>query len=116
MHPKQNLDLGIVFLFWLKLFSAKKNNVHVCQCVFPGLYTDLVDFNGHRYTVYSERHNTSIRQLDSALNHLVDELETRNLTDTVDVILVSDHGMTDTAREKLIYLVDYISECNMTYK
>jgi hypothetical protein len=24
--------------------------------------------------------------------------------------------MTDTAREKLIYLVDYISECNMTYK
>ncbi|XP_064643452.1 glycerophosphocholine cholinephosphodiesterase ENPP6-like isoform X1 [Lineus longissimus] len=79
------------------------------QTDFVALYTDNVDHNGHFYGVHTEQHNTSLRNVDDAINHLVDELEVRNLTETVDVILLSDHGMMDANRSQLIYLVDYIS-------
>jgi hypothetical protein len=35
---------------------------------------------------------------------------TRNLTDIVDVVFVSDHGMTDTAHPELLYIDDILGE------
>lgn len=34
----------------------------------------------------------------------------RNLTKIVDVIFVSDHGMTDTSRPELVYIDDILGE------
>lgn len=34
----------------------------------------------------------------------------RNLTDIVDVVFVSDHGMTDTSHPELVYIDDILSE------
>ena len=36
------------------------------------------------------------------------ELVARNLTDIVDVIFVSDHGMTDTSHPELVYIDDIL--------
>ena len=33
---------------------------------------------------------------------------TRNLTDIVDIVFVSDHGMTDTENPKLVYIDDIL--------
>jgi predicted AlkP superfamily pyrophosphatase or phosphodiesterase len=35
---------------------------------------------------------------------------TRNLTDIVDVVFVSDHGMTDTRHPELLYIDDILGE------
>lgn len=35
---------------------------------------------------------------------------TRNLTDIVDVVFVSDHGMTDTGHPELLYIDDILGE------
>lgn len=37
-------------------------------------------------------------------------LRARNLTDIVDVIFVSDHGMAETANHRLVYLDDIMGE------
>ncbi len=37
-------------------------------------------------------------------------LEDRNLTDIVDIVFVSDHGMTDTSHPTLIYMDDILGE------
>ena len=34
------------------------------------------------------------------------EIEARNLTDIVDIVFVSDHGMTDTSHPELIFIDD----------
>jgi predicted AlkP superfamily pyrophosphatase or phosphodiesterase len=34
----------------------------------------------------------------------------RNLTDIVDVVFVSDHGMTDTSHPELVYIDDILGE------
>ena len=38
----------------------------------------------------------------------MDGLDSRGLTDKVNIIIVSDHGMADTSVEHLIFLDDYI--------
>jgi predicted AlkP superfamily pyrophosphatase or phosphodiesterase len=38
------------------------------------------------------------------------ELKSRNLTDIVDIIFVSDHGMTDTSHPELIYVDDILGD------
>jgi predicted AlkP superfamily pyrophosphatase or phosphodiesterase len=35
---------------------------------------------------------------------------TRNLTDIIDVVFVSDHGMTDTRHPELLYIDDILGE------
>ena len=37
-------------------------------------------------------------------------LQARNLTDIVDVVFVSDHGMTDTSSPELIYIDDILGD------
>ena len=41
---------------------------------------------------------------------LHDQLEARNLTGIVDVVFVSDHGMTDTSQPEFIYMDDILGE------
>ena len=43
------------------------------------------------------------------------ELVARNLTDIVDVIFVSDHGMTDTSHPELVYMDDILGEEGYSY-
>lgn len=48
--------------------------------------------------------------MDDFAKALDESLSKRRLTDIVDVIFVSDHGMTPTANERLVYLDDVLGE------
>lgn len=48
--------------------------------------------------------------MDSFARDLHLELVARNLTDIVDIIFVSDHGMTDTSHPELVYVDDILGE------
>lgn len=48
--------------------------------------------------------------VDSFVKDLHNELVTRNLTDIVDIIFVSDHGMSDTTNTKFIYVDEILGE------
>lgn len=66
------------------------------------LYFDATDTYGHRYGTNSVQLNGSIMQLDSLISKLFKGLKDLNLYDSTNVIIVSDHGMTDKSSEKII--------------
>ncbi|RKP04785.1 alkaline-phosphatase-like protein, partial [Thamnocephalis sphaerospora] len=75
---------------------------------FIGVYVSDVDTAGHWYGPESYEVNESMERIDGMMSRLFSGLEQRNLTDVVNVIVVSDHGMTQTGNERIIYLDDLI--------
>lgn len=75
---------------------------------FLTLYFDETDIIGHQAGPDSEEILDAILGLDAALGLLMDGLEQRGLTDRVNVIVVSDHGMSPTSRDRVIFVDDYV--------
>ena len=72
------------------------------------LYVPNVDQDGHLYGPNSTEIRTTISNIDLMLKDLFDGLEKRNLTDIVNVIVLSDHGMATTSNDRLIQLEDLL--------
>jgi predicted AlkP superfamily pyrophosphatase or phosphodiesterase len=75
---------------------------------FVALYFSTVDDVGHAHGPTSAQVDTAISHVDSLVGALVDGLAARGLGDRVNLVIVSDHGMTDISAERRIYLDDYI--------
>ena len=71
---------------------------------FVAMYVPNVDSDGHKYGPNSTETRTTIRSVDEMLGALFSGLKIRNLTDVVNVVVVSDHGMATTATERLVQL------------
>lgn len=71
-------------------------------------YVPNVDSDGHKYGPNSTEIRDTISNVDTMLDKLFTRLEERNLTDIVNVIIVSDHGMATTDVTRLIQLEDLI--------
>ncbi|KAI1206670.1 ectonucleotide pyrophosphatase/phosphodiesterase family member 3 [Annulohypoxylon truncatum] len=71
-------------------------------------YVPNVDADGHRYGPNSTRIRSTIHSVDKMLNRLFHGLEKRNLTDIVNVIIVSDHGMATTDVSRMIQIEDLV--------
>ncbi|PLN75592.1 nucleotide pyrophosphatase family protein [Aspergillus taichungensis] len=71
-------------------------------------YVPNVDADGHKYGPNSTEIRGTIAQVDEMLGSLFHGLEARNLTEIVNVVIVSDHGMATTATERLVQLDDFI--------
>lgn len=52
----------------------------------------------------------TLEQVDRFAKDLQESLEARNLTEIVDVVFVSDHGMTDTSHPELLYMDDILGD------
>ncbi|KAJ3174441.1 hypothetical protein HK101_010963 [Irineochytrium annulatum] len=74
---------------------------------FLTLYASDVDSAGHSYGPNSKAVNDSLIAVDHMIGRLLDGVAARNLTDHVNLVVVSDHGMTETA-DNWIYLDDYV--------
>ena len=71
-------------------------------------YVPNVDGDGHKYGPNSTEIRSTIEAADTMLDNLFAGLEARNLTNIVNVIVVSDHGMATTDTTRLIQLEDLI--------
>ncbi len=71
-------------------------------------YVPNVDTDGHTFGPNSTEIRTTINDVDKMLDELFTGLEERNLTQVVNVVVVSDHGMATTSTERLIQLDDLI--------
>ncbi|KAJ9614649.1 hypothetical protein H2200_002786 [Cladophialophora chaetospira] len=75
---------------------------------FIAAYVPNVDADGHLYGPNSTEIRATIADVDSMLTILVEGLLARNLTEIVNMVIVSDHGMATTATERLVQLDDII--------
>lgn len=73
-------------------------------------YVDSLDRDGHIYGPFSEEVNSTLKDIDSFAKNLTTMLEERHLTDIVDIIFVSDHGMVDTTNFQYVHISEYIKD------
>lgn len=70
-------------------------------------FADLDDA-GHGFGPASPQVDSAIAKVDSALGALVDGITRLGLEDVVNVVIVADHGMSATSRDRVIVLDDLI--------
>jgi predicted AlkP superfamily pyrophosphatase or phosphodiesterase len=79
---------------------------------FATLYFSDVDNGGHSGGPESPEAQAAVALVDSSFGRLLQELDSRAL-DHVNIIVVSDHGMSQLSRERMIFLDDYIDPSSM---
>lgn len=104
---------------WVPYDGAIRNDDRVDQVLawmdepqpphFSTLYFSDIDHAGHVYGPDSEEVLSAIREVDDALGRLLAGLEARDRLDTVDIVVVSDHGMTQLSRDRAIFLDDHVN-------
>uniref|UniRef100_L7MBC0 glycerophosphocholine cholinephosphodiesterase n=1 Tax=Rhipicephalus pulchellus TaxID=72859 RepID=L7MBC0_RHIPC len=67
---------------------------------FALIYYEVVDAAGHVYGPDSKERKEAVKSADYLLKHLLDEARKHNIRDQLSIIVVSDHGMTDTSLDK----------------
>ena len=72
-------------------------------------YVPDVDADGHFSGPNSTHIRTTISKVDAMMGSLFKGLDERNLTDIVNVVVVSDHGMATTSIHRMIQLEDLIN-------
>ena len=80
---------------WLKLPPEKRPH-------FITAYFQDTDHFGHEYGPNSPELNEAIKRLDGIAGLFIKKLEEINMKDSVDLIFVSDHGMTEISKDKII--------------
>ena len=72
------------------------------------LYFSEPDYTGHEYGPNSNEVNRSVIEMDSIFGYLIDELSRTKVYKNLDIIVVSDHGMSDVSSDKVILLDTFI--------
>lgn len=87
---------------WLQLPYDKRPHLIM-------LYFDATDTSGHYYRPNSQEVNQSIAMQDSLISKIFSGLEKLNLRDSTNVIVLSDHGMTELSPDRVINIDKLLS-------
>uniref|UniRef100_A0A673BGV7 Ectonucleotide pyrophosphatase/phosphodiesterase family member 1-like n=1 Tax=Sphaeramia orbicularis TaxID=375764 RepID=A0A673BGV7_9TELE len=88
---------------WLSLPEGERPD-------FYTLYLDEPDTSGHRYGPNSKQVVAALEDVDRIMGMLMDGLKEKNLTDCVNLIIVSDHGMEEATCERAAYVSSYVDK------
>jgi len=89
-------------LDWLKLPDAQRPS-------FLTLYFSDVDSAGHSRGPDSEDVKNAVMKVDKSIGDLVAGVAQIGMTDRVNYVIVSDHGMAQLSADRMIVLDDYIN-------
>ena len=94
VQPDARVDQALA---WLDRSPAQRPT-------FVSLYFEQVDVAGHSYGPDSLQVDEAMVTVDAALGRLVAGLRQRNVFDTTNLIVVSDHGMSATSPDRMVFL------------
>jgi predicted AlkP superfamily pyrophosphatase or phosphodiesterase len=77
------------------------------------LYLTDVDDTTHRYGPETPRTAVAVAALDRAVSRLLDSLKRLPIRDSVNVVVVSDHGMQESPQEKMLALRPILSAASI---
>ena len=75
---------------------------------FITLYFSDVDSQGHAHGPFAEETERAVAHVDSLIGLMLDGLEARDILDEIDLIVVSDHGMSEVSSDRVVILDDYV--------
>ena len=110
-------------------YTVAWTSQRIYSCLYAA-YEPSLDQAGHATGPYSKRVNVkaslffsyelpsdcfrlsqaTLLEVDGFAKNLHDALADRHLTDIVDIVFVSDHGMTDTSHPELVYMDDILGD------
>ncbi|MFA7289506.1 MAG: ectonucleotide pyrophosphatase/phosphodiesterase [Melioribacteraceae bacterium] len=90
---------------WLKLPENERPH-------FITLYFHETDDDGHNFGPDSPKTNKAIAKLDSIAGLLLDSLRTLSIKDSINIVFLSDHGMTNISKDKQINVGKIIKGLN----
>jgi predicted AlkP superfamily pyrophosphatase or phosphodiesterase len=88
-------------LAWFDLPEAERPR-------FFTVYFDLVDTVGHNAGPTAPETGAAVREADDAIARLLAGLEARGLRDRVNLVFVADHGMSETAPDRVVFIEDLV--------
>ena len=88
-------------LEWLDLPSAERPT-------FLTLYFEDVDSAAHRFGPESRNVREAVSRVDRYLGRLLQGLERRGIHNDVNIVITSDHGLSETSVDRVVKLDDYI--------
>ncbi|XP_067136126.1 glycerophosphocholine cholinephosphodiesterase ENPP6-like [Centruroides vittatus] len=68
------------------------------------IYYEAVDATGHKYGPDTKERRQALQSIDSDINRLQEEIVKKDLLTKVNLVIVSDHGMSDTNPTKVTYI------------
>lgn len=74
-------------------------------------YVPTIDQFGHKFGISGQNLTDALHYVDDFVALMIQLLEARNLTDIVNLVVISDHGMAPTSKDRLLFLDDVV---NMT--
>ncbi|XP_041372148.1 bis(5'-adenosyl)-triphosphatase enpp4-like [Gigantopelta aegis] len=77
--------------------------------VYAMVYFESIDDLGHRYGPDSVHVKGMVKEVDRVIETMLRQIETRHLDDDVNVMVLSDHGMTDVSLSKVVNISDVIN-------
>jgi predicted AlkP superfamily pyrophosphatase or phosphodiesterase len=111
---------GVRPTFWKPYSDGVPNDARVDQTLawldvpadqrpaFLTLYFSDVDGASHRHGPLSDETGAAIGRVDHQLARLIDGLRSRNIEDLVNLVIVSDHGMSQLSRDRVVFIDDFI--------
>jgi predicted AlkP superfamily pyrophosphatase or phosphodiesterase len=75
---------------------------------FLTLYLESLDAAGHEVGPDSSALLPSLRAIDNTIGYLVEGLAVRRILDSVNLIIVSDHGMASLSEKRVIKIDDFV--------
>ncbi|MDR7209421.1 ectonucleotide pyrophosphatase/phosphodiesterase [Flavobacterium piscis] len=94
---------------WLQL--PEKERPHLIT-----LYFDEPDHTGHNFGPLSPENKKMVHKMDSVMGHLSAKLNQLAIGKQINLIIVSDHGMTDISNDKKVAILDYLKPEWLGYK
>ena len=88
-------------LRWLDLPAAQRPR-------FCALYIEVVDHFGHKAGPDAPETAAAVKEADDAIARLLAGLAERGLRDTTDLVIVSDHGMSEQSADRAVILDDLV--------
>lgn len=99
-EPHQNKIDGIIK--WLQLPQSERPH-------FITLYFHDTDSQGHKYGTIGREIDSTIAVMDSLIGVLRRRIESIGMKDSINLIILSDHGMTDVSENRKIDLKELLS-------
>lgn len=101
-HELPNVERVAQVMAWLSLPEPERPSVVT-------LYFSDVDTAGHEHGPFSAETGRAVGVVDAAIGQLEERLVAAGLWERTHLVIVSDHGMSETSPERVIYLDDYVS-------
>ncbi len=135
---KQNLKAGCVFwpgsdapgnqpTYWYKYDGATPYNTRVDRLfgmmdqpienrpLFMTTYFEEVDHAGHEFGPRSNEVKEAMKVVDDAIGYLIRGLESRRMFDQTNILIVSDHGMSEIDPSRRIDVDTFLSDPQQFY-